>query len=191
MFSLRINDHHPDIRTKAGFTVFYKTHFRFVFDICCRYIKDEEISLNIVSEIFTSIWERRKYLMNEKWEENSWKKYLTKSVKHKIYDNFRKKELAERHLSALLHELPHADNSTEKELYFKELTTHLESAISQLPPKSQQVFRLSREEGLSNHEIAEQLSMSMHAVKKHITRSLSFLKEKLSEFSTPNCATGS
>jgi RNA polymerase sigma factor (sigma-70 family) len=46
-------------------------------------------------------------------------------------------------------------------------------AIAQLPPLSQEIFRLNREEGLSYSEVARRLSISDSSVQKHLARALS------------------
>jgi RNA polymerase sigma-70 factor (ECF subfamily) len=55
----------------------------------------------------------------------------------------------------------------------------LEQLVQKLPKKQQLVFRMSRFEGLSHQEIAQQLSISTNTVKNHLVSSLKFIKEEL------------
>jgi len=59
-----------------------------------------------------------------------------------------------------------------------ELKKHLQEAINQLPPKGRTIFRLSREEGLTYSEIAEQLGISVKTVESHMRRSLTNLRHQ-------------
>ena len=52
-------------------------------------------------------------------------------------------------------------------------------AINDLPPKCQQIFLLSKKEGLDNIEIAEYLEISRKTVENQITKAFTILREKL------------
>lgn len=179
-----------DMRTAEGFTAFYNAYFRFVFEICDRYVKDDNISQNITSEIFASLWERKDTLYEESLEKNFWERYLTKAAKHKVYDHFRSRERVQRYMNFAVKELSPYENTTEGVLYYDELAAQVDTLVSQLPPRCKQVFELSRLKGLSHQEIAEQLSISMAGVNKHISKALQYLKENLTEYQIPNSSTG-
>jgi len=61
----------------------------------------------------------------------------------------------------------------------KELVGFIDSLINQLPPKCKEVFKLSREEQLTNQEIAQRLSVSKRTVEGHITKALMLLRNSL------------
>ena len=67
----------------------------------------------------------------------------------------------------------------EEELDAANLRTHIESLISMLPPRQQEVFRLSRDEELSYREIAEKLQISERTVEHHISDALKFLRKNI------------
>jgi len=48
-----------------------------------------------------------------------------------------------------------------------------------LPPKMRTVFELSRKEGLSHKEIAEQLNITEQSVRSHIKGALKILRPRL------------
>lgn len=180
----------PDIRTAEGFTAFYNLYFKFVFEICDRYVADDNISQNVTSEIFASLWERKEKLHEQSLEENFWERYLTKAVKHKIYDHFRSEERAQRYRSHAAKELSPFENTTEGELDYDELAEQVDGLVDQLPPRCKEVFELSRVEGLSHQEIADRMSISMAGVNKHISKALHYLKDNLTEYQTSNSQTG-
>ena len=57
----------------------------------------------------------------------------------------------------------------------------VEKEIERLPNKCNQVFRLSKKEGLTNIEIAEHLGISIKTVEGHLTKALRMLRERLKE----------
>ena len=60
------------------------------------------------------------------------------------------------------------------------LRHEIDDGVSQLSEQCRRVFLLSRETGLKNREIAEQLNISVKAVEKHIGVALSKLRLRLS-----------
>lgn len=179
-----------DIRTAEGFTAFYNTYFQFVFEICDRYVSDDNVSQNVTAEIFASLWERREQLYDLSFEDNFWERYLTKAAKHKIYDHFRCQQRTHRYLTTAVQELSPYENTTEGELYYDELAAQVDALVSQLPPRCKEVFELSRGKGLSHREIADQMSISMAGVNKHISKALQYLKENLTDYQMPSRPTG-
>ncbi len=70
----------------------------------------------------------------------------------------------------------------EEELDAADLKNYIDKLISQLPARRQQIFRMSREEHLSNREIAERCAVSEKAIERQITLALKFIKENLPLF---------
>ncbi len=58
----------------------------------------------------------------------------------------------------------------------------LEAALAALPPKCRTVFALSRISGMSNHQVAEHLGISVKAVEKHLTRALRQCRSQVGDF---------
>lgn len=58
-------------------------------------------------------------------------------------------------------------------------------AIDELPEKCREVFLMSKRDGLSNEEIAEELGISVKTVKNHITKAFAKLREALTDGHKP------
>lgn len=58
-------------------------------------------------------------------------------------------------------------------------------AIDRLPEKCREIFLLSKRDGLSNQEIADELDISIKTVKNQLTKALSRLREDLSDRQKP------
>ncbi len=70
----------------------------------------------------------------------------------------------------------------ERELLSKEIATQLARALERLSPRQRAVFVLRHYEGQSLDQIAEQLSLTVGAVKAHLTRAISHLRRELKDF---------
>ena len=81
-------------------------------------------------------------------------------------------------------QLDKTENEEDFSAFYPEigLLEKIESAISALPPKRQEIFRLAREEGLKYREIADQLNLSVKTVEAQMTLALKQLRESLKEY---------
>lgn len=60
--------------------------------------------------------------------------------------------------------------SPERQLILQELERQIDQSIQSLPAQCRLVFTLSREQGLSNKQIAEKLQLSENTIKSHLKR---------------------
>ena len=63
----------------------------------------------------------------------------------------------------------------------KELNQIIKEAIDHLPERRQEVYRLSREAGLSHQQIADKLNISVNTVKNQIVTSLKFIQQSINK----------
>jgi len=134
--------------------------------------KDHDLSEDIVQNVFLSIWKKKSNLKDELVI----KSYLYKSVYNEFIDQYRK----EKHLLSL--EKKHYDvlseiTEDEDENSLERLIKLVKKEIENLPPKCKQTFILSRQDGLTNIEIAEFLNVSIKSVEAHITKAFSILRK--------------
>ena len=59
----------------------------------------------------------------------------------------------------------------------REMEQLLKDSVVKLPPRQQQVWIMSREEGKSHQEIAEELGISPNTVKNNIVQTLKTLRD--------------
>ncbi|MDR7129531.1 RNA polymerase sigma-70 factor (ECF subfamily) [Algoriphagus sp. 4150] len=181
MFYSKLNiDFQPklDIRTQKGFEQAYNLYAEKMYGICRSKINSSEVAEEIVHDIFRSLWERRHLVeVSENIEH-----YLTKATKLKIIDHYRQKARDEKHLACALEEYCEAENRTEHDVELADLQSQVDFLVDRLPCKCRDVFRLSREKGLSNQEIASALLISEKTVEYHIAKALKYLKERLTEY---------
>ena len=136
-------------------------------------LKDREICEDIIQEIFIKLWDFRERLEIKV----SLKAYLFASCRYSIYRQIQSGTVRE-NIFDEIHERLHT-SSSHADLEYKEILAQVNYIINQLPPKCQQVYKLSREENLSHKEIAHQLNISTKTVENHITRALHELRSSL------------
>ena len=61
-----------------------------------------------------------------------------------------------------------------------ELSRQIEAAVSKMPARRYEIYRLSRECGKNNREIAEELNISPKSVENQITKALGSIKKEIS-----------
>ena len=162
-----------------SFREIYNLYWEKVFSVCYANLKDEELCKGMVQDIFKSLWEKR-----DKLEINqSVEKYLVKSAKYKVFEHIRNKKIREHHLEQIASSQTVSSNYTENEVMLSSLKERISTLIEDLPNQCRRVFKMSREQGLSNKEIALDLLISERAVEYHISKAISSLKSNLPEYS--------
>jgi RNA polymerase sigma-70 factor (family 1) len=160
---------------KGVFESLYKEHYRQLFAVAYRYVRNAPVAEEIVHDVFLMIWNRADQLTIQ----YSIKSYLYKSVANSSL-NYIKKEKAERdkqdvYIKVNTKENPESDEADQQEA----LLINLENAIDILPPKCKEVMYLSRFGKLKQQEIADQMQISVKTVKNHLTYGFQKIREHL------------
>ena len=150
-----------------------------VYNFSIKHLENEEDVKDLVQEIFMKIWDKR----SEINEMKSFNGFLFTITLNSIRDNFRKKVKNRKLIDKWFEETEHYSNATVLSIEFKSLEKVVNTLVEQLPQKRQMVFRLSRNEGFSNDEIAEQMNIQKKTVENHLNMALNYLREKLQEHS--------
>ena len=108
--------------------------------------------------------------------------YLFSAIKYKVI-NYLEKEISRRvYAQVQLNSLVSLENSTEETVYLNELNLALEKEIQKLPPKRQQIFKLSRQGHLSIKQVASHLGISEKTAENQLGKALKVLKVNLKHF---------
>lgn len=164
-------DHH-------SYKVLYEKYATKLFGFSRKYLNSDIESEEIVQEVFIRIWEKKENID----ENQSFSSYLFQAAKHKIFNGFRKKVNEQAYLDFLILSDNSGSSFTEMDVEYLEIKEKAELAINAMPPKRQEIFRLSREQGLKNKEIAEKLQISIKTVENQMGQALKFLREELSDY---------
>ncbi|MBE9586431.1 RNA polymerase sigma-70 factor [Mucilaginibacter sp. JRF] len=162
---------------RQTFEQLYEEHWSKVYAICYNNLRDSEAARELVQDIFRSLWERRDEL-----QLTDAGRYLVRAAKLKTFEYIRNKVNQQKHLDIKMQTVNTTVNCTEQQVLYNELKSQVNTLVDTLPPQCKRVYKLSREQGLSNRDIAEQLLISERAVEYHITKALGVLKMSLSAF---------
>ncbi|MCP3895079.1 MAG: sigma-70 family RNA polymerase sigma factor, partial [Bacteroides sp.] len=69
--------------------------------------------------------------------------------------------------------------SPEAEYVATELSSVLKSIVAKMPSQQKIIFRMSREKGMSNTEIAEVLNIKKRTVENHLTLALRTIRQNI------------
>ena len=154
------------------FELFYKENYQRFFYFALRYMSNEEVCRDVVSMAFEYAWcELKVENMNE------WKKVLLAYIHNKCIDVLRHEKVKSQFMQARI-ELAEHENAQQL-LERSERAEMVERYLEELPPKTRLVLRECMVNGRKYKEVAEELELTEHAIKKHIVKGLKILREKV------------
>jgi RNA polymerase sigma-70 factor (ECF subfamily) len=168
---------------ESSFEKVYRFYYPRLNYFAKQYLLDSEVSKNIVQDVFTELWDKRRNLRSDT-NLNAWLFTVTKNKSLKIisqlksqqnYDNY----IKARQLDVNFKSLSDFDTSG---LVFEELQIQIKIALDKLPPACRKVFEMSRFEDKKNREIAEELNLSVKTVEAQISKALRSLKSDLKDY---------
>ena len=156
----------------AGFELLFRRYYQPLYSHATRILYSPDVAGDVVSEVFLNFWQKEIYLKVT----SSYRLYLLTSVRYAalahLRREFKHESLDDSEAQKLAFQSPSAENT----ILFDELYLAIQQGVKSLPPKGQRVFMLSRFEGKSHAEIAEELSISYKTVEVHIYRALRVLR---------------
>ncbi len=161
-----------------SFEKVYTCYWRKVYTVCYNNTGEKEVAREMVQDIFKSLWERRAELQFHKSIEH----YLLRAAKLKVFEFLRNKTSHKKHIECILQDYCEATNCTEDEISYNGLLEKVNLLVDRLPCQCRNVYKMSKEQGLSNKEIASALLISERAVEYHITRAFNFFRQNLQEY---------
>lgn len=160
---------------EGAFREIYNKYWRKLYIVAANRVDNEQDAEEIVQDIFTALWVRRKTIVIT---DDGLGRYLTSSVKYRVIKTLGKYAIKQNYLNAIPKDRC-IDDSTQQWLAFEELKDELAKYVRLLPEKCQLVFKMSRELGYSQKQIAVELSISEKTVEAHLQKAFKILRSKL------------
>jgi RNA polymerase sigma-70 factor, ECF subfamily len=155
-----------------AFEKIYYLYAERVYYFALRYLKNTSDTEEIVQEVFTRIWECR----NNLDPDLSFSGYILTTTKNTIFNDNRKKINHQAYCSHVISYLQKNMHNAEDEVIYNDLMALLTKTIEELPPKRQEIFKLSRIQGKSYKEISKKLSISEKTIETHMRLALRDIK---------------
>ena len=155
----------------------FDRHFSDLCNFLLIYLHSKELSEEVALEIFTYIWEKRETLQIKA----TFRSFVFAAAKNKAISLYHKEHKAV-FTSIETIESPIDDLNTQLQMENNELRAIIETAISKIPAKSREIYRLAWEDNFSHKEIALKLGITPKTVENHVGIALRKLRESLNPF---------
>jgi RNA polymerase sigma-70 factor (ECF subfamily) len=156
--------------TKEEFELIYRRHYAQMYRLARRLLYDPQESKDVVSEVFARLLRSGVMPDSDKMEG-----YLMTAVRNRCRDVLSHKSMRERVEKLYLQEAIERQTPT---MYDDECIERLMQFIeAELPPLSQEIFRLRFLREMSYEEVAQTIGVSKVTVYNHLSQSLQRIKE--------------
>ena len=162
-----------------AFNTLYKEYSGRLYRFALGYLKSKDEAEELVQEVFTIIWEKRKDLKKEL----SFKSFLFTIAFNIIRKHFRTKcYLSAYFKTGISNDL---DMQTSQKITYDSLYQFITELVNQLPARRKEIFIKSRFNGLTIKEISEEMKISHKTVENQLTDALKFIRINLNRESLP------
>jgi RNA polymerase sigma-70 factor (family 1) len=163
---------------EAAFDTLYKRYFVPILELLVRKTGSPEVARELAQETFLSV-----YLAKERIQlVDNLKAYIFTIARNKVFSFYRHELVKQKFEQKLLKEGPAlAGNNITDWIDSRELQRLIQQTVNEMPPKCRQVFKLSREQRLSQKDIAKHLNISENTVEQHIRKALFILRKAIDD----------
>ena len=162
--------------TKQDFKQLFEQYYNPLCNFANSILYDSTKAEDAVQDVFVKMWQKKDTLEDLE----HLKSYLFRATKNKCIEYLRKLKLDQKLSEESARQLEvsssiNTDDEADKYL----LKEKLFNSIRQLPPKCRDVFTMSKINGLTYNEIAEELGISSKTVENQMGRALRLLREMM------------
>jgi len=161
--------HHGDMQ---AFDILYHRYSQIIYANILKFLKDETTAEDLLQDVFLRIWENRSKIDPEQ----SFAAFLFTCSRNITFNFKRRLKLEMESEIHLAYGVVESENTIDKVLDSKEALVLVEELLSRLPKQRQKIFRLSKLEGKSYQEIAEEMGISIATVRDHIVKANKFIR---------------
>lgn len=165
------------ISNRKEFEGVFLKYYNPLCNFCQRYIQDSDEVQDVVQDVFEKLWTKREAITFDKPIQY----YLFTSVKNRAIEKIRKKKRGAEIIDNL--DVPTQTEVIEEDTDQFVRKEMLYNAIRELPPKCQEVFKMSKIDGLTYNEIAAEMDISVKTVENQMRRAFQILRKLLNNSS--------
>lgn len=162
---------------QKAFEMLFHRYYRNLCLYATKILNNDKAAEEVVQNFFVKIWEKKEEINID----TSLKNYLFKSVKNHCL-NYIKHNIIKENYTKTKEWENQKDADLETHFFEVDLAKKIEESINSLPAKRQEIFRLSRQDGLKYKEIAQKLNISVKTVEAQMGLAIKNLREKLKDY---------
>jgi len=152
--------------------IYEATYFK-LYAFAKYHVWNEDAVKDVLQECYIRLWEN----LDTVKDDEKIMPLLRTYAMHVTIDAVRKKA-KELERATIYHSQQSPAAAADEELNMRETIRLYREAVDALPSRQRDVFILTRERGLSQQEISEQLNISTHTIKRHMGEALNTLRSK-------------
>ncbi len=157
-----------------AFETIFTAYFNKIKNFINGYVKSNIDAEELAEDIFVNLWINHKSINPDK----SFSAYLHAIAYNTSLNFLKHKFVQESHKNHISHS--ERSFTSEDELIAKETQLLIEMTVEQMPEQRKQIYKLSRNEGLKNDEIATQLNTTKRNVESQLSLALKDLRKTIS-----------
>ena len=167
--------HINPIDKKRNFEQLFTVMFPKVKSFAFKILKSEEDAEDIAQDVFVKLWNNEEAWSNRE----TLNSYLYTMVRNQIFNFLKHKTVESKYQDFIINKNDCSTNNIYDEIYTKELKLLYQLILSQMGEQRRKVYLMSREEDMSNKEIAEKLDLSVRTVERHLYLATKDLKKMM------------
>ncbi len=140
-------------------------------------LRSESDAEELAQDIFVKLW-----MNHTSINPNKGFSFYLYTIARNTALNHLKHKLIEENFRKTFDDLDEGVDSSDEILYAKEIGLLVEMAVYRMPAQRRKIYQMSREKGVSNSEIAEELGVSKKTVENQLSLALQDIKRVISFF---------
>ncbi|MCS3798873.1 RNA polymerase sigma factor [Niastella sp. OAS944] len=161
-----------------AFLALYNHYHSALYHYILRFVKSPAIAEDVLQDVFLKIWEIKDRINPEL----SFKAYLYRICRNSVFKLLKKMAVDENLRVEVMQQLTQSVADADLKLLWQQYESILQTAINNLSPQRQKVFRLCREEGKTYDQVANELGISRNTVKEHMVLAMKLIKEHFEQY---------
>ncbi|MGB1241693.1 MAG: RNA polymerase sigma-70 factor [Chitinophagales bacterium] len=155
----------------------FDSYYQPLCNFAYQYVKDWDEAEDVVQAVFINLWKKR----NQLEIRTKLSSYLFTATKNNALMTLRRQQYKSNYVEHIQQNAvgSYQDNNIDEEAEQLLLKEKILTAIQTLPPKCQQIFKLSKLSGLTYKEIADDMSISVKTVENQMSKALKILRTQL------------
>lgn len=159
----------------ADFNQLYRLYATRLYGFAYSLTHSPEMSEEIVQEVFLKVWQMREQISPD----YSFRSFIFTIAKNRFLNELRNQITRLSYDEYIAQYEDIGENSVDLEFDFRELNAEIHRAKEKLSKRQREIFEMSKEQRLSNTEIAIQLNISEQSVRNQLSSALKVLREEL------------